>query len=66
VWVCVYTGCPISTFTPKYLKMYKRNEKMFQTKVVEFEGVHKRVDLTLIGAVRPTNYGKIGESENFV
>jgi len=39
----VYTGCPILTVTPKYLKMYKRYEKKFQTKVVRFTKRHKRV-----------------------
>lgn len=38
----LYIGCPILTFTPKYLEMYKRYRKMFQTKVVGFEGGHKR------------------------
>jgi len=47
-----YTVCPILTFESKYLEKYKRYEKMFKTKVVEFRERHKVVSLTLGGVVK--------------
>jgi len=43
VTLCIYTRCSFLTFTSKYLEMYKRYGKMFQTRVIGFKGRYKRI-----------------------